>query len=55
MKIALCYRAIVAIAKQIGRNIMMGKLKLMSVTLPVIMFEPRSYLQKIADVWLHFR
>ncbi len=31
----------------------MGNLNLINVSLPVKMFEPRSYLQKLADAWLH--
>jgi hypothetical protein len=31
----------------------MGNLNLLSVSMPVRMFEPRSYLQKLADVWVY--
>jgi hypothetical protein len=29
----------------------MGQLDLLKISFPVIMFEPRSYLQKLADPW----
>jgi hypothetical protein len=32
-----------------------GQLDLLKVSLPVKMFEPRSYLQKLADPWVHPR
>ncbi len=31
----------------------MGNLNLINISLPVKMFEPRSYLQKLADAWLY--
>jgi hypothetical protein len=31
----------------------MGNLNLLSLSMPVRMFEPRSYLQKLADVWVY--
>ena len=36
--------------KSIGRQILTGNLNLVNTTFPVEMFEPRSYLQKLADV-----
>jgi hypothetical protein len=38
---------------QLGRNLLMGNLNLLSLSMPVRMFEPRSYLQKLADVWVY--
>src|SRR3990167_2655304 len=40
------------VMKQIGRNIMQGK-NLTSVSLPVFVCEPRSYLQRICDGWIY--
>ena len=39
--------------KDFGKNLLMGNLNLINVSLPVKMFEPRSYLQKLADAWLY--
>ena len=33
----------------------MGKVNLVNMSMPVKMFEPRSYLQKLADVWVYSR
>eukprot|EP00879_Flechtneria_rotunda_P000148 GHRR01000215.1.p1 GENE.GHRR01000215.1~~GHRR01000215.1.p1 ORF type:complete len:681 (+),score=269.84 GHRR01000215.1:832-2874(+) len=44
---------IVDIGKQLGRKLLSGNLDLINITLPVVMFEARSYLQKLADPWVH--
>lgn len=36
-----------------GRKILSGNLNLINMSLPVKMFEPRSYLEKLADVWVY--
>ena len=38
---------------QLGRKLLTGHINLTSTTLPVKMFSPRSYLEKLADEWLH--
>ncbi|WIA29609.1 hypothetical protein OEZ86_012096 [Tetradesmus obliquus] len=48
-------RIIIDIGKQLGRKLLSGNLNLINITLPVVMFEPRSYLQKLADPWVHPR
>ncbi|KAK9825405.1 hypothetical protein WJX81_001449 [Elliptochloris bilobata] len=45
--------AILDLLKDFGKNLLMGNLNLINVSLPVKMFEPRSYLQKLADAWLY--
>ncbi|KAL4423109.1 hypothetical protein ABPG77_004792 [Micractinium sp. CCAP 211/92] len=47
--------AIVEVIKSLGRNLITGNLDLLKVSLPVRMFEPRSYLQKLADPWVYPR
>jgi len=44
--------AIVEVIKSLGKNLLAGNLDLLKVSLPVAMFEPRSYLQKLADPWV---
>jgi hypothetical protein len=34
-------------------QILKGNLNLVNTTFPVLMFEPRSYLQKLADIWAY--
>jgi hypothetical protein len=46
-------RAIMAWVKSMGRQILAGNLNLVNTSFPVLMFEPRSYLQKLADVWVY--
>lgn len=46
-------RVITDLVKQIGRQLLAGKLNLINVSLPVKIFEPRSYLEKLADVWVY--
>lgn len=36
-----------------GRKLLSGNLNLINMSLPVKMFEPRSYLEKLADVWVY--
>jgi len=48
-------RAIVDIAKDVGRKLLTGSLNLINLSMPVRMFEDRSYLQKLADVWVYPR
>lgn len=38
-----------------GKQLLMGKVNLVNMSMPVKMFEPRSYLQKLADVWVYSR
>lgn len=39
--------------KQVGRQLLSGSLNLVNTSFPVEMFEPRSYLQKLSDVWVY--
>lgn len=39
--------------KSMGRQILAGNLNLVNTSFPVLMFEPRSYLQKLADAWAY--
>ncbi|KAF5838592.1 hypothetical protein DUNSADRAFT_2576 [Dunaliella salina] len=41
--------------KSMGRQLFTGSFNLVSVPFPVRTFEPRSYLEKIADVWVYPR
>ncbi|KAK9792709.1 hypothetical protein WJX73_008944 [Symbiochloris irregularis] len=45
--------AIMEIVKDMGRKLLTGNLNLINMSLPVKMFEPRSYLEKLADVWVY--
>lgn len=36
-----------------GRQILAGNLNLVNTSFPVLMFEPRSYLHKLADCWVY--
>ena len=47
------WASVCAQLKDFGKNLLMGNLNLINVSLPVKMFEPRSYLQKLADAWLY--
>ena len=38
---------------QMGKKLLSGHLNLVNVSLPVRIFEPRSYLEKLTDVWVH--
>lgn len=48
-------RAILDIAKDLGRKLLTGSLNLINLSMPVRMFEDRSYLEKLADVWVYPR
>jgi len=39
--------------KSMGRQILAGNLNLVNTSFPVLMFEPRSYLEKLADTWVY--
>lgn len=45
--------AIMVWIKSMGRQILAGHLNLVNTSFPVLMFEPRSYLQKLADPWVY--
>eukprot|EP00884_Botryococcus_braunii_P015711 jgi/Botrbrau1/2823/Bobra.0125s0032.1 len=47
--------AVVDIFKELGKNLLMGNINLINMSLPVKMFEPRSYLEKLTDVWVYPR
>lgn len=47
--------AIVDVAKELGRKMLTGSFNLINLSMPVKMFEPRSYLQKLTDVWVYPR
>lgn len=49
------YRAIVEVGKELGRKLLTGSFNLINLSMPVKMFESRSYLQKLADVWVYPR
>jgi len=36
-----------------GKRMLMGDMNLINTPFPVTMFEPRSYLEKLADVWVY--
>lgn len=38
---------------QAGKKLLTGNIDLVNFSVPVKMFEPRSYLQKLADVWVY--
>lgn len=49
-------RGVVAdLVKQLLRQVLSGRLNLINISLPVRLFEPRSYLEKLADVWVTTR
>mmetsp|Transcript_1426 Transcript_1426/g.4252 ORF Transcript_1426/g.4252 Transcript_1426/m.4252 type:complete len:430 (+) Transcript_1426:162-1451(+) len=47
--------AIVEVGKELGRKLLTGSFNLINLSMPVKMFESRSYLQKLADVWVYPR
>ena len=49
------HRAITEWIKSMGKKLLMGSINLISTPFPVTMFEPRSYLEKLADVWVYPR
>lgn len=38
---------------QLGKKLLSGHLNLINVSMPVKLFEPRSYLEKMTDVWVY--
>jgi len=48
-------RAIVEVAKEAGKKLLTGNFNLINLSMPVKMSEPRSYLQKLTDVWVYPR
>lgn len=47
--------AVVEVVKQLGSNLLTGNFDLLKMSLPIKLFEPRSYLQKLADPWVYPR
>jgi hypothetical protein len=47
--------AIFELVSTVSRQLLTGQVNLVNVSMPVKMFEPRSYLQKLSDVWVHSR
>ena len=45
--------AIYELVRDMGRQLMTGHVNLVNMSMPVKMFEPRSYLEKLSDVWVH--
>lgn len=41
--------------KSMGKRLLTGNVNLINTPFPVNIFEPRSYLEKLADVWVHPR
>lgn len=48
-------RAITKWMKGMGQKLLAGNLNLINTPFPVDIFEPRSYLEKLADVWVYPR
>ncbi|GAX74184.1 hypothetical protein CEUSTIGMA_g1633.t1 [Chlamydomonas eustigma] len=48
-------KAILEWITSMGKRLLLGNINLISTPFPVIMFEPRSYLEKLADVWVYPR
>lgn len=44
---------LLSICTQAGKKLLTGNIDLVNFSVPVKMFEPRSYLQKLADVWVY--
>ncbi|KAK9824358.1 hypothetical protein WJX72_009678 [[Myrmecia] bisecta] len=44
--------AVMEVIKEAGKSLLTGHLDLISLSLPVKMFESRSYLEKLTDVWV---
>ncbi len=45
--------AIYELVRDMGRQLMTGHVNLVNMSMPVKMFEARSYLEKLSDVWVH--
>lgn len=41
--------------KSMGKRLLSGNINLINTPFPVYIFEPRSYLEKLADVWVYPR
>lgn len=41
--------------KSMGKRLLTGSINLINTPFPVTIFEPRSYLEKLADVWVYPR
>ena len=52
-KSKLCSDTLTVCSLQMGKKLLSGHLNLVNVSLPVRIFEPRSYLEKLTDVWVH--
>lgn len=44
---------IVEVMKGIGKNLLSGNFDILKLSLPVALFEPRSYLEKLTDPWVY--
>ena len=49
------FRAIMQWVKSMGKRLLTGSINLINTPFPVTIFEPRSYLEKLADVWVYPR
>lgn len=49
------FRAIMTWVKSMGKRLLTGSINLINTPFPVTIFEPRSYLEKLADVWVYPR
>lgn len=47
--------AIFELIGTLSKQLLTGHVNLVNVSMPVKMFEPRSYLEKLSDVWVHAR
>jgi hypothetical protein len=41
------------LVKEVGKKMLMGSVNLTNLSMPVKMFEARSYLQKLTDPWVY--
>lgn len=48
-------RALTQWVKSMGKRLLTGSVNLINTPFPVTIFEPRSYLEKLADVWVYPR
>ena len=46
-------RAVTTWIASMGKRLISGSLNLINTPFPVTLFEPRSYLEKLADVWVY--
>jgi hypothetical protein len=47
--------AIFELIRDMGKQLLTGHINLVNMSMPVKMFESRSYLEKLSDVWVHSR